>query len=152
MVIDATHFRGAFRTLAQGINTMVAGHIAVKKQAMAVIAEFGKGNFDAPLAQLPGKKRFINDTIEQVRANLKGLIAEMNRMSHEHEAGDIDVVIDASRFHGDFHSMAQGINAMVAGHIAVKKQAMAVIAEFGKGNFDAPLAQLPGKKRFINDT
>ncbi|HTP24178.1 MAG TPA: methyl-accepting chemotaxis protein, partial [Anaeromyxobacteraceae bacterium] len=88
----------------------------------------------------------------QVRANLKGLIAEMNRMSHEHEAGDIDVVIDASRFHGDFRSMAQGINAMVDSHIAVKKKAMAVIAEFGKGNFEAPLELLPGKKRFINDT
>ena len=43
---------------------MVGGHIAVKKKAMACIAEFGKGNFDAPLEKFPGKKAFINDTIE----------------------------------------------------------------------------------------
>ncbi|MCC4598350.1 methyl-accepting chemotaxis protein, partial [Xanthomonas campestris pv. phormiicola] len=115
-------------------------------------AEFGRGNFDAPLAPLPGKKAFINDTIEHVRGNFKHLIAEINRMSAEHDKGDIDVVIDTAKFEGDFGAMGSGINQMVAAHIAVKKLAMGVVAEFGRGNFDAPLAQLPGKKAFINDT
>jgi methyl-accepting chemotaxis protein len=150
--IDAGKYAGQFRELAAGINDMVAGHIAVKKKAMACIAEFGRGNFDAPLDKFPGKKAFINDTIEQVRGNLRGLIAEMNRMSKEHDAGDIDVVIDTDKFQGDFRTMAAGINDMVAGHITVKKKAMACIAEFGRGNFDAPLDKFPGKKAFINDT
>ena len=55
------------------------GHIAVKKKAMACIAEFGRGNFEAPLEKFPGKKVFINDTIEQVRANLKSLIFYENK-------------------------------------------------------------------------
>jgi methyl-accepting chemotaxis protein len=152
VVIDTQRFEGDFRTMAQGVNNMVAAHIGVKKLAMGVVKEFGRGNFDAPLAQLPGKKAFINDTIEQVRSNLKGLIAELNKMSAEHEKGDIDVVIDAQKFEGDFRTMAQGVNNMVAAHIGVKKLAMGVIKEFGRGNFDAPLAQLPGKKAFINDT
>ena len=150
--ISADTFQGEFRAMAQGINDMVAGHIAVKKKAMACIAEFGRGNFDAPLDRFPGKKAFINDTIEQVRSNLKGLIAEMTHMSDEHDAGDIDVKIAVDKFQGDFRTMAQGINDMVAGHIAVKKKAMACIAEFGRGNFDAPLDRFPGKKAFINDT
>ncbi len=151
-VIDTHHFNGEFKTMAEGVNQMVAGHIAVKKKAMACIAEFGRGNFDAPLETFPGKKAFINDTIEKVRGNLKGLIAEMNRMSSEHDKGDIDVAIKADQFEGDFRTMAQGINGMVGGHIAVKKKAMACIAEFGRGNFNAPLEAFPGKKAFINDT
>ena len=151
-VIDSAQFHGDFRGMAEGINRMVAGHIAVKKLALGVVAEFGRGNFDAPLPQLPGKKAFINDTVEQVRGNFKQLIAEINRMSAEHDKGDIDVVIDTARFDGDFATMGDGINRMVAAHIAVKKLAMGVVAEFGRGNFDAPLAQLPGKKAFINDT
>jgi methyl-accepting chemotaxis protein len=150
--IDEAAFQGAYQTMARGVNEMVFGHIAVKKLAMGVVREFGEGNFDAPLAPLPGKKRFINDTIEQVRANIQGLIAEMNKMSAEHEAGDIDVKIDEGRFQGDFRLMAKGVNDMVFGHIAVKKLAMGVVREFGQGNMDAPLAPLPGKKRFINDT
>jgi methyl-accepting chemotaxis protein len=119
---------------------------------MAVVREFGEGNFDAPLEKLPGKKAFINETIEQVRGNIKSLITEMNRMSSEHDKGDIDAVIDVDRFHGAYRTMAQGVNDMVKGHIAVKKKAMAVVREFGEGNFDAPLEKLPGKKAFINET
>jgi methyl-accepting chemotaxis protein len=152
VMLPADKFTGEFRALAEGINNMVAGHIAVKKKAMACVAEFGQGNFDAPLDKFPGKKAFINETIEKVRANLKGLIAQINHMSKEHDAGDIDVVIDADKFLADFRTLAQGINNMVAGHIAVKKKAMACVAEFGRGNFDAPLDKFPGKKVFINET
>jgi len=152
VVIPANNYKGEFQTMANGINKMVLGHISVKKLAMSVIEEFAEGNFDAPLEQLPGKKVFINNTIEKIRGNLKNLIADMNNMSHEHDLGDIDVVIPSDNYKGEFKSMANGINNMVAGHIAIKRLAMSVVKEFGEGNFDAPLKQLPGKKAFINDT
>ena len=152
VVIDHAKFPGDFGKVARGINEMVAGHIAVKKKAMSCVKEFGEGNFKAPLEQFPGKKAFINDTIETLRANLTGLIAEMNHMAAEHDRGDIDVMIDDTKFQGDFGLVALGINEMVAGHIAVKKKAMACVKAFGEGNFDAPLEQFPGKKAFINDT
>ena len=150
--IDEGKFEGAFRKMAEGINNMVFGHIAVKKKAMACIKEFGEGNFDAPLEKFPGKKVFINETIEQVRINLKGLIAEINHMSAEHDKGDIDIKIDETKFKNDFALMAKGVNDMVFGHIAVKKKAMACIKEFGEGNLNAPLEKFPGKKVFINET
>ncbi len=152
VVIPEDHFEGAYRTMAHGINTMVQGHITVKKKAMACIAELGCGNLDAPLDKFPGKKVFINDTIEQLRTNLKSLIREMNRMSEEHDKGDIDVVIPEDHFGGAYRTMAHGINVMVQGHITVKKKAMACVAEFGRGNFEAVLEKFPGKKAFINET
>ncbi|WP_374489417.1 methyl-accepting chemotaxis protein [Zoogloea sp.] len=151
VVIDTGKFQGAYTTMAQGVNEMVQGHIAVKKKAMACVKAFGEGDFDATLEQFPGKKRFINDTIEQLRSNVKTFIAEMHRMSSEHDKGDIDVVIDTGKFQGAYQTMAQGVNGMVAGHISVKKKAMACIKAFGEGNLDAPLEEFPGKKRFINE-
>jgi methyl-accepting chemotaxis protein len=152
VVIPCDKFGGDFRAMAQGVNDMVAGHISVKKKAMACVAEFAKGNFSAPLERFPGKKVFINDNLEQLRQNLQSFIVEMNRMSDEHTKGDIDVQIPSAKFMGDFRTMADGVNHMVAGHIEVKKKAMACVAEFGRGNFDAPLERFPGKKAFINDT
>jgi methyl-accepting chemotaxis protein len=149
-VIDTENFQGAYKLMAESINNMVGNHIATKKKAMACVKAFGEGNFDAPMEQLPGKKAFINDTIEQVRNNLKNFIAEMNRMSIEHEKGDIDVVMDSGKFQGDYKIMAEGVNKMVGDHIATKKKALACVDEFSKGNFDAPLEQFPGKKAFIN--
>jgi methyl-accepting chemotaxis protein len=149
--VDAAAFQGAYAQVAQGLNGMVGGHVAMNRKAMGVFADFGRGNIDATMEQLPGQKRFVNDTIEQVRGNLKGLIAEMNLMSAEHDAGDIDAVVDAGRFEGAYRTMAEGINGMVGGHIAMNRKAMAVFAEFGRGNFAAELEALPGKKRFVNE-
>src|SRR5579872_3798736 len=149
--ISANRFGGSFQALALGVNEMVAGHIDVKKKAMACVDEFSKGNFDAPLERFAGKKAFINDAVERLRANTQSFITETQRMSTEHNQGDIDVSIPADQFTGDFRVMAKGVNEMVAGHIIVKKKAMACVAEFAKGNFDAPLERFPGKKAFIND-
>ena len=150
--ISVEKFQGAYKAMAEGVNGMVAGHIAVKKKAMACVDEFSKGNFEAHLERFPGKKAFINEAIEGLRANIKNFISEMNRMSDEHNKGDIDVAIPAEKFQGAYKVMAEGVNGMVAGHIAVKKKSMACIGEFGKGNFEAPLERFPGKKAFINDT
>ena len=332
--IQVEKFHGAYRLMGEGVNNMVFGHIDVKKKSMACVKAFGEGNFEAPLEKFPGKKAFINDTIEQVRHNLKaliadtnmlvlaaiegkldtradiskhggdfrkiiegvnrtldavigplnvaaeyvdriskgdippkitdkyngdfneiknnlntcidainslvgdanilvaaaiegkldtradaskhggdfrkivegvnktldavigplnvaaeyvdriskgdippritdkyngdfneiknnlntcidalnGLIAEMNNMSSQHDAGDIDVKIQVEKFHGAYRLMGEGVNNMVFGHIDVKKKSMACVKAFGEGNFEAPLEKFPGKKAFINDT
>ncbi len=145
--VPVDKFKGDFAVMAKGVNDMVGAHIAVKKKAMACVKEMGEGNFEASLEQFPGKKAFINDTIETLRANLKGLIAEMNKMSLEHDKGDIDVFVPVERFKGDFALMAKGVNEMVSGHIAVKKKAMACVKQLGEGNFEAPLEQFPARRR-----
>ena len=151
-VLPVEAFQGDHAVIAKAIDTMVGDHIGAKRKAMACIRQFGEGNFDAPLEQFPGKKAFLNDTVEMLRGNLKGLIAEMAFMSAEHDRGDIDVFVRVDKFQGAFATMAREINGMVAGHIGVKKKAMACIQQFGEGNFDAPLEQFPGKKAFLNDT
>jgi len=144
-------FQGVYGAMAKGVNDMVFGHIAVNDKAMACIAEFGRGNFDAELEKFPGKKASINDNVERMRSNVKAFIQGMIHMSKEHDAGDIDVRVFEDKFEGAYRVMAKGVNDMVFGHIAVKKKAMACLAEFAAGNFNAPLEKFPGKKAFIND-
>ncbi|NOU23060.1 MAG: methyl-accepting chemotaxis protein [Methyloglobulus sp.] len=151
VTVDAYKFKGNFQEIASKVNTMVANHIAVNKKAMSCVKAFGEGDFEAYLEPLPRKKAFINDTIEQVRSNIKNFIADMQRMSAEHDKGDIDVLIDANKFQGSYNAMAKGVNDMVIGHITLNKKALACVKEFGEGNFEAPLERFPGKKAFIND-
>ena len=72
----------------------------------------------------------------------------MGNICQEHDAGDIDVEIQADKFASAYRTMAQGVNGMVMGDISVKKKAMACIAEFAKGNFETT-GEVPGKKLFI---
>jgi methyl-accepting chemotaxis protein len=150
--IDVDRFEGGYRTMAEGVNEMVAAHVGLNRKAMAIFGAFGKGDFAATIEQLPGNKALVNRTVEQVRGNLQGFVAEMNRMSAEHEKGNTDVRIDVDRFEGGYRTMAEGVNEMVAGHVGLNRKAMAIFGAFGKGDFDATIEQLPGNKALVNNT
>ena len=117
----------------------------------AFAARLTAGELNAKATLKAGDTTSLMASMQQLGAGLNELIVEMDRMSSEHDKGDIDVQIDAGRFHGSYRSMAQGINDMVNGHIAVKKKAMACIRSFGEGDLSAPLERFPGKKAFINE-
>jgi methyl-accepting chemotaxis protein len=113
--------------------------------------KFALGDLNTQITVKDGDTGSIVAAMKHMNETIKTLLAEMDHMSAEHDKGDIDVVVDSKKFQGSYQIMAQGVNNMVAGHIAVKKKAMAVIKAFGEGNLDEPLEQLPGKKAFINN-
>ena len=113
-VIDSQRYEGEFRTVAQGVNDMVGAHIAVKKMAMGVFSEFGRGNLAANIDRLPGKKAFINDTIDQVRANLRTLSSNIEQVAQEIQRGALGAQIDAKQLPGDFGRIGAGINDALA--------------------------------------
>jgi len=121
VTIPAQKFEGEFRAMAQGVNDMVGGHILDKNKSMACIAEFGKGNFEAPLEKFPGKKAVINDTIEQVRGNLKAVNADVNILVSAAADGRVGTRADASKHHGDFRKIVEGLNQTLEAIVAPLK-------------------------------
>ena len=87
----------------------------------------------------------------KVVGTLKQFIQEMNHMSEQHDLGEIDARVPEEQFQGAYREMAAGVNNMVDGDISVTQKAMACVAEFSCGNFEAELEQFPGKKAFINE-
>src|SRR5277367_6050919 len=107
---------------------------------MEQLALLGEGDlrstdFDALMANANLANWALGGSVKNLVGSLRSFIAEMKRMSDEHTHGDIDVSMPAENFEGEYRVMAQGVNDMVAGHIAVNRKAMACVAEFGKGNF-----------------
>jgi methyl-accepting chemotaxis protein len=150
---DATKHQGDFRKIVEGVNQTLDAVIGPLNVAAEYVDRISKGDIPPKITDnYHGDFNEIKNNLNTCIEALGTLVAEMTRMSKEHDLGDIDVVIDAVKFHGAYQGMAKGINGMVGGHIAVKKKAMACLAEFGKGNFEAPLERFPGKKAFINET
>jgi PAS domain S-box-containing protein len=144
---------GFVKEIGEGINQILDALITPLNVAAKYVSDISQGHIPAKITEhYNGDFNTIKDNLNQCIDALNTLIAEMNHMSAEHDAGDIDVQIDVSRFDGAYRSMASGINQMVDGHIAVKKKAMACVKGLGEGDFDAPLERFPGKKGFINDT
>nr|WP_269745533.1 MULTISPECIES: methyl-accepting chemotaxis protein [Methylotenera] len=150
--IDTSQYKGAYQVMAVGVNDMVQGHIAVNQKVLACVQGFGDGNFDTPLEDFPGQLSSINQSVEQVRSNLKGVIDSIKQITVEHQQGNIDQQLQHERFNGDYAVIMQSINEMVANHIEVNRKALACMQQFGEGNFDAELEQFPGKQAYINTT
>ena len=118
---------------------MVHGHITVKKKAMACLAEFGRGNFEASLEDFPGKKVFINETIEQVRTNLKALIADAHMLSHAAVEGKLATRADASKHQGDFRKIVQGVNETLDAVIGPLNVAAEYVDRISKGDIPSKI-------------
>ena len=146
------NYPGVFGELAQSAN----GALGRVKNAVRIMQNIAAGDFKADMEDLLRVgKRSENDALVPAfigtMQELAQLTDQMRHMSTEHDKGDIDASIAAEQFRGIYQEVAKGINGMVAGHISVKRKAMGCVAEFGKGNYDAPLEQFPGKKAFINE-
>ena len=132
--IPAQNYQGEFQTMANGINNMVNGHIAVKKMAMEVIAEFGRGNFDAPLEPLPGKKVFINEIVEKVRENLKALISNFEVTAKEIKAGNLKARVKSDGLEGGYATIIEEVNDFIIDVDNAFAETIMALRELEKGN------------------
>ena len=149
-------FAGAALGLALAAYLYFAVVNAIRRASLTAVAAaegLAKGNLDVS-ASVDGQDEFavLGKAISSVQATVKSLVQDMGHMATEHERGDIDVVVDAGRFQGEYRTVAQGVNDMVGAHIGVKKMAMHAVSELANGNYDVHMDKLPGKKAFINDT
>ncbi len=143
-------FKGGYREIVQGVNNTLDAVIGPLNVAAEYVDRIAKGDIPNKITDnYNGDFNEIKNNLNVCIDSISGLVNGMNEMSHQHDLGDIDAVIDINKFQGTYKDMAAGVNNMVQGHITVKKKAMACIAEFGKGNFEAPLERFPGKKVFI---
>jgi methyl-accepting chemotaxis protein len=143
MTLRDDMFKGDFSVLAKCVNNMMAGLLEMNEKAMSVVTAFGEGDFDAPLEQFPGKKAEINQKIEQVRSNLKALNEDAQMLANAAREGRINVRADASRHHGDYRKIVDGMNEtleMIIGPIGAVKVAVETITtaanEIASGNND----------------
>lgn len=150
---NAADMNEEFRDIAVGVNECLDAVISPLNVAADYVEKISKGTIPPIITDnYNGDFNTIKNNLNVCITNLNTLIAEMNNMAAQHEAGDIDVVVDVTKFENAYKVMAQGVNDMVNAHINVKKMAMGVFSEFGNGNFEADIPKLPGKKIFINNT
>ena len=132
--MDAEKFAGDYRKMADGVNAMVSGHIVVMEKVLSSVSEFGRGNFDVKLEKFPGKREFINETIETVRSNLKFVITDMNVLCQAATEGKLSTRVDALNHKGDFSKIVKGVNDILDTIVTPIQEVIDVMTEVSKGN------------------
>ncbi len=111
--IALDHLEGPYRLAAEQANKMVESHITVKKQVLATVEAFGRGDFDAPFPKFTGKRVFLTNGVEELRNRFKAVVNEIARVSSAIEAGELDVETDPSQFQGEYHRIIESFSGIL---------------------------------------
>jgi methyl-accepting chemotaxis protein len=139
--VDVSRFKGGYADMAAGVNKMVAGHVDMNKKALACVKSFGEGDLAAQLEKFPGKKAFVNEAIEQVRANINALVSDVNTLSKSAVEGNLSNRADASKHQGDFRKIVQGVNDTLDAVIVPLNVAAKYVDDISKGNIPAKITE-----------
>lgn len=153
-------FEGAFKTVINQTNEMVRAHINVKRQAINVFNEFGNGNFNADMAILPGKKIFINNTINAVRNNLVNFNQEMVQLVDAAQRGELSFRADNNSFEGGWSMMVNALNELLDKIVTPINAAGEVLSDLAQGdltnridgNFGGDFEKLKNNINFLADS
>ncbi len=123
------------------------------RKATAVANAIAHGKLDNVVAQtsrdecgqLLGSMRGMQDRIQAV-------LAAQREMGRQHESGVISYRMDENAFPGEYGAMVAGTNQLVASHIGVKMQVIALAQRYAIGDFSQDMPVLPGEKAEITET
>ncbi len=155
--IDAQTFEASYQDAVNHINGMVDSYIGSTIEILNCVGGFGKGDFNAPIKNYPGKKHLATQVVEDLRAELKKTDQVMTSMVNAAKRGDLSVRADVSGFGGNWKSIIEQLNGMMASIHAPIQEAAAVLEDFSKGKLDVSVnGNYEGSfltiKASINDT
>ncbi|MEQ8033590.1 methyl-accepting chemotaxis protein [Xanthomonas sp. WHRI 6106] len=112
--IDANAFPGDYGRMAQDTNTLVASHLEVQTTLARIMGRYAIGDLSDSMDVLPGEKAVLTQTMNEVKANLSAMNAEIKQLALSAANGDFSARGDADRFQYDFHLMVDSLNQLMA--------------------------------------
>jgi len=137
--ISSDQFEGAYRTLAEGVNVTVNTYVTDMNEIMRVITAFERGNFEASLRPLPGKKEAISKSVETLRMNLIRVSNEISVLVKEATSGDLSRIIDVSQFEGNWRDITQGLNDLTDAALIPIQECAGALGELSRGSLSAKM-------------
>ncbi|MDL2248848.1 methyl-accepting chemotaxis protein [Tyzzerella sp. OttesenSCG-928-J15] len=155
--METEGYEGEYKELIESVNKMAAGYIDDTVKAMSVFSEIVGGNFNADMRMLPGKKVIINETIRDLRTNIKKISGEVDSMIHNIIAGRLDEKINTEEYSGGWADIMNGLNDVIEAVEAPIMEVSEVITKLSQGNFsDRVTGDYQGEfldiKTAVNDT
>ncbi|MFC4727300.1 methyl-accepting chemotaxis protein [Coralloluteibacterium thermophilus] len=111
--IDAAAFRGAYGEMAANTNALVAAHISVMMQLVALIEQYGRGDLSQDMPQLPGEKARVTEAMQATKAALTGIQDEILMLSAAAARGDFSARGDEAKYQHAFREMVAALNRLM---------------------------------------
>jgi len=134
--IDAERYSGAYRDMAEDINTLVSAFMQDITDILYGLTEIAIGNFNIETRKLPGKKAVINERFEELTSDLKSIYSDMTGLVNSAAAGELDARVDAGKFKGGWAEILSNLNSLLEAVASPIEEVNGVMAEVSAGNFN----------------
>jgi len=120
------------------------------KRAIATAQSVSRGRLDNPI-QIDSLDECgqLLKAMDAMQQQLRRVIQAQADMEQQHEAGIISHRIAATDFPGEFGTLVEGTNTLVANHIAVKMRVIELMQQYAEGDLTQTMEALPGEKIVI---
>jgi methyl-accepting chemotaxis protein len=132
--IDTGKYNGAYKAMAEGINTVVSSLIDDINELLRGLTELGNGN-DVVLKKLPGKKIVITERFEKLDGILKDVVTEIAAIAKNASEGKLNIQADTARYLGRWSELMRDLNALVRSVEEPLSEIEGTLLEMSKGNF-----------------
>jgi len=136
MKLDSTHFNGSYREVTESINNTMGGIIGEIVNFLECLSKFSEGDFNADIPKLPGKKIIMNQTLDNMRGNLKSVSKDMGTLVNNAIQGKLSAKVDVSAYKGDWAVLMHELNRLMEVIIEPISEASEVLSHVSKGTFD----------------
>jgi len=137
--LDENLFDKDFKKVATGINQAMGNLIHDVLDVIKHLNEYGDGNFESTMVDLPGKKIVLTDSLKKLQSNLKSINKEVNSLANSAADGNLNVSIDESHYRGDWQKMVSSLNHLVISCAEPVKEIDNIFGEIAIGNFSTSI-------------
>lgn len=133
-------------TLAKSFTAMIEN---IREQAL--VAERIAAGDMAVQVNIRSENDLLGIKLNEMLANIKMVINEMNKMYENQKAGDIEAFIPVEKFNGAYRQMTDRVNQMVQLHVDAILKMLGIIGAYAEGDFTPVLEKMPGKQVIANE-
>ncbi len=151
---DAGRHQGDFRKVVEGMNgtlDAVTGPLTVSARA---VGEIAAGRVPPAITDsFRGSFQSLRDDVNRCIGAVNALVADVAVLARGGAQGKLSVRADASRHHGDFRKVVEGINKTLDSLLGPLDVAAKAVAEVSKGNTQGQItAEFPGDLASLKDS
>ncbi|MFO0582108.1 MAG: methyl-accepting chemotaxis protein [Anaeromyxobacter sp.] len=151
---DTAKYLGFNGAMLGKINQMLDALVGPLRTSAEVVARVSKGDVPAPItAEYQGEFQVIRDNLNTCIHAVNALVEDAKLLARAGVEGRLDVRADASRHHGDFQKVVQGVNETLDAVVHPLQTSAKFLDRISKGDVPEPItADWAGDFQAVRDS
>ncbi len=151
--VDASRHQGEFRNIVQGVNDTLEAVVQPLRAAASAVDRIAKGDIPERItSEYRGEFRAIRDNLNTCIDAIRALVTDAQTLAAAGVEGRLDTRADASRHHGDYRRVVQGVNETLDAVVGPVRVAAATVDRIAQGQIPDPITdEYRGEFRGLKD-